>query len=162
MLEWLSISLARGAGHSAHQTGCVGLQLIPETVIEERQLWTLAVNRNQHLLGRSMIVLRRDCTAVVDVEDHEWVNLKHELRRLVGAVTALFSPDQLNYAFLMNVDAQVHLHVIPWYASARRWRGLVFEDVHWGSAFGDEQQVLDSDALTALAGQVRDQLQSAP
>ena len=109
-----------------------------------------------------MIVLRRDCTAVVDVQDQEWANLKHELRRLVGALTALFNPDQLNYAFLMNVDAQVHLHVIPRYATACHWRGLVFEDVHWGSAFGDEQRVLDSDALTALAGQVRDQLQSAP
>ena len=140
----------------------MGLQLLPETVIEERQLWTLAVNRNQNLLGRSMIVLRRDCTAVVDVQDHEWANLGHELRRLVGALAALFNPDQLNYAFLMNVDAQVHLHVIPRYATARRWRDLVFEDVHCGIAFGHEQQVLDSDALTALTGQVRDELRTAP
>lgn len=109
-----------------------------------------------------MVVLRRDCTAVIDVQDHEWANLRHELRRLVGALTALFNPDQMNYAFLMNVDAQVHLHVIPRYATARRWRDLVFEDVHWGSAFGHEQQVLDSDALTALAGQVRDELRTAP
>lgn len=103
-----------------------------------------------------MIVIRRDCTAVVDVQDDEWANLRHELRRLVGALTALFNPVQLNYAFRMNVDAQVHLHVIPRYATACHWRGLVFADVHWRSAFGDEQRVLDSDALTALAGQVRD------
>ena len=69
-----------------HQTGRVGLQLIPETAIEERQLWTLAVNRDQNLLGRSMIGLRRDCAAVVDVQDHEWANLKHELRRLMGEI----------------------------------------------------------------------------
>ena len=36
----------------AHQTGRVGLQLTPATVIEERELWTLAVNRNQNLLGK--------------------------------------------------------------------------------------------------------------
>lgn len=140
------------------QTQRVGLQIIPETVIEEREFWTLAVNRNQNLLGKSILVLRRDCTAVVDVQDHEWVNLRHELRRLVGALTALFNPDQVNYAFLMNLDAQVHLHVIPRYASARQWRDLLFEDAHWGSAFGHEQHVVDSDVLAALASQVRDAL----
>jgi diadenosine tetraphosphate (Ap4A) HIT family hydrolase len=144
----------------AQQTGRVGLPLISETVIEEGQLWTLAVNQNQHLLGKSIIMLRRDCTAVVDVQDHEWANLQDEMRRLVGAIKVLFNPDQLNYAFLMNVDAQVHLHVIPRYAGARHWRDLVFEDVHWGSVFGQEQRILDSDALAALASEVRDQLQN--
>ena len=109
-----------------------------------------------------MIVLRRACTDVVDVQDHEWANLEHEFRRLAGALTTLFHPDQVNDAFLMNVDAQVHLHVLPRYATARHWRDLVFEDVHWGSAFGRERQVLDSDALAALAGQIRKELRTVP
>lgn len=140
----------------------MGLQLSPESVIEEGELWTLAVNRNQNLLGKSMIVLRRECAEVADVQDHEWADLRYELRRLAGALSALFMPDQVNYAFLMNVDAQVHLHVIPRYASARQWRDLVFEDVHWGSAFGHEQQVLDLDALTTLADSIRGELRTAP
>jgi diadenosine tetraphosphate (Ap4A) HIT family hydrolase len=99
----------------------VSLRLLPESVIEERPSWTLAVNRNQDLLGKTMLVLRRHCTTVIDVGPDEWALLREELRRVVPALDRLFHPDQFNFAFLMNLDAQVHLHVIPRYASSRRW-----------------------------------------
>ena len=134
------------------------LPLMPETIIEERPLWTLAVNRNQDLLGKTMVVLRRPCTAVVDLDAEEWRSLHAELRRLVPALTEVFSPDQLNFAFLMNLDAQVHLHVIPRYASPRTWGGLQFEDPHWGSAFGHEQRLLEPGLLRALSDAVKQAL----
>lgn len=95
------------------------------------------------------------------MHDHGWTSLQHEIRRLVSALTALFEPDQVNFAFLMNVGDQVHLHVIPRYATRRHWHGLVFEDPHWGDAFGSEQRVLDESALSALALRVRQTLRSA-
>ena len=137
----------------------MGLDLMPETVVEERGQWTLAINRNQDLLGKTMLVLRRDCTAVTEIEPDEWAALHRELRRLVPALKALFTPDQFNFAFLMNLDAQVHLHVVPRYATPRRWRELEFEDRHWGSAFGHEVQVLSAGDLGALANDVRHALQ---
>ena len=138
------------------------LDLLPETVIEERPRWTIALNRNQDLLGKTMVVLRRPCTAVVDMDVDEWASLHGELRRLVPVLTALFTPDQVNFAFLMNLDAQVHLHVIPRYASPRTWGGLEFQDAHWGSAFGHEQRVLETDDLRALADTVRRALVDQP
>lgn len=73
------------------------LELIPEeTVIEEGDVWSLAVNRNQDLLGKTMVVLRRPCTAVTDVEPDEWTALQHELRRVVPALHTCFRPDQFN------------------------------------------------------------------
>jgi hypothetical protein len=45
----------------------VTLGLVPESVIEERPSWTLAVNRNQALLGKTMLVLRRRCETVIDI-----------------------------------------------------------------------------------------------
>jgi diadenosine tetraphosphate (Ap4A) HIT family hydrolase len=135
------------------------LELIPETVIEERPPWTLAVNRNQDLLGKTILALRRRCTAVIQLESGEWSSLHQELQRLVPALERLFEPDQFNFAFLMNVDAQVHLHVIPRYASPRRWHDQEFSDVHWGSAFGHEQRVVDPAVLQSLAIEIRTQLQ---
>jgi diadenosine tetraphosphate (Ap4A) HIT family hydrolase len=55
----------------------------------------------------------------------------------------------------MNVDAQVHLHVIPRYATTREWNGTDFRDVHWGVAAGHEQRVLDTSALRLLAAEIR-------
>jgi diadenosine tetraphosphate (Ap4A) HIT family hydrolase len=136
----------------------MALDLLPETVIEERPLWRLAVNRNQDPLGKSMLVLRRDCQAVVELLPDEWHSLHSELKRLVPALQRSFEPDQFNFAFLMNLDAQVHLHVIPRYAQRRGWREEEFTDAHWGSAFGHEQRVLSPELLSALALEIRDQL----
>lgn len=129
-----------------------------ESVIEERPSWTLAVNRNQDLLGKTMLVLRRRCTAVIDIAPDEWALLREELRRLVPALDRLFHPDQFNFAFLMNVDAQIHLHVVPRYASSRRWQGRNFTDEHWGEAFGREQRLLPLAELQRLAREIRAQL----
>jgi len=115
------------------------LSLSPETVIEEGTCWTLAVNRNQDLLGKTMLVLQRTCDSVINIESNEWSLLRFELHRLVPALERLFQPDQFNFAFLMNLDAQVYLHVIPRYASPRLWHAREFTDSNWGSAFGHEQ-----------------------
>ena len=134
------------------------LSLLPESVIEERPSWTLAVNRNQDLLGKAMVVLRRHGTTVIDIAPQEWALLRDELRRLVPALDRLFHPDQFNFAFLMNLDSQVHIHVVPRYASSRRWRERIFTDEHWGEAFGREQRPLPPAELQLLADEIRAQL----
>jgi diadenosine tetraphosphate (Ap4A) HIT family hydrolase len=114
-----------------------------------------AVNRNQDLMGKTMLVLRRPCTTVIDIAPDEWALLRNELRRLVPALDRLFHPDQFNFAFLMNLDSQVHLHVVPRYASSRRWHDRTFADDHWGAAFGREQPPLPPAELQLLADEIR-------
>ena len=46
---------------------------------------------------------------MIDITPDEWASLRDELRRLVPALERLFQPDQFKFAFLMNLDAQVHL-----------------------------------------------------
>jgi diadenosine tetraphosphate (Ap4A) HIT family hydrolase len=138
----------------------VGVGLLPETVIEERAVWTLAVNRNQNLLGKCMVVLRRPCTAVTDLEAEEWAALRDDLQRLVPALERLFRPDRFNHAFLMNEEAWVHLHVVPRYAGPRTWRGHRFTDEHWGRVFGGEPRILPPGELELLAQEIREQLRA--
>lgn len=137
-----------------------GLALLPETVIQRGAIWTMAVNRNQDLLGKTMLVLERPCSAVTDLHPSEWADLHAELRELVSALTRRFRPDQFNFAFLMNQDAQVHLHVIPRYRSQRTWQGRIFEDPNWGSAAGQEERRLPLDALAELAQEISAELRS--
>jgi diadenosine tetraphosphate (Ap4A) HIT family hydrolase len=132
--------------------------LIPETVVRSGAVWTVAVNLNQDLLGKTMLVLDRPATAVVDLSPGEWAQLHAELRELVPALERLFSPDQINLAFLMNQVAQVHLHVVPRYRSPRSWAGLDFTDPHWGSVFGPEQRPLPRELLARLAAEIRAEL----
>ncbi len=134
------------------------LVLTPETVVRPGAVWTVAVNLNQDLLGKTMLVLGRPATAVTDLSSGEWAQLHVELKDLVPALGRLFSPDQVNLAFLMNQDAHVHLHVIPRYRFPRTWAGLVFTDAHWGRSFGPEQRRLPRELLAQLAAEIRAEL----
>ncbi len=130
----------------------------PGDGIRRGAVWTLAVNRNQNLLGKTMIVLERACSAVTDLDPSEWTDLHAELRQLVPALTRRFAPDQFNFAFLMNQDTQVHLHVIPRYRIQRTWQGWIFDDPNWGIAAGHEQRHLPLDALAGLAQEISAEL----
>jgi diadenosine tetraphosphate (Ap4A) HIT family hydrolase len=126
-----------------------------ETVVEDGPTWTIAVNINQNLLGKTVVVLNRPCQSVTDLTLAEWTDLYTQIKRIRVALDLLFEPDLCNYAFLMNVDRQVHLHVIPRYESVRQWSGQQFEDPHGGEVFGTEQRVLEPTELEGLRDEIR-------
>jgi diadenosine tetraphosphate (Ap4A) HIT family hydrolase len=136
----------------------MSLTLTPASIVSVGGLWTAAVNRNQNLLGKTMLVCRRPVVTVAALSADEWQDLHRQIGRLTGALDALFRPDQYNHAFLMNVDAQVHLHVVPRYRQARVWQGRTFTDPHFGTLFGTEQEPLDEAQLVILAAEIRDRL----
>jgi diadenosine tetraphosphate (Ap4A) HIT family hydrolase len=138
--------------------GHVSIELLRESVIRHGRFWTVAVNRNQNLLGKVMLVARREVHAVTDLDRDEWTDLHQEIRQTCAALDSLFQPDQYNHAFLMNLDAQVHLHVVPRYRGVRQWDGKTFDDPHPGALFGTEQRVLEGDELARLAAAIRGRL----
>src|SRR3954454_22481651 len=105
-----------------------GIRLAPDTIIERGSLWTLALNRNQNLIGKVMLVLNRPLEQVILLQDDEWADLRRQMRRVTIALATTFQPDHFNYSFLQNQDRQVHLHVIPRYAASRAFAGEQFED----------------------------------
>jgi diadenosine tetraphosphate (Ap4A) HIT family hydrolase len=130
---------------------CDGL----EHVVERGALWTLALNRNQNLLGKSMLVLNRHVESVAGLTPEEWGDLHRRTVRATGALDTLFAPDLYNLAFLMNQDAHVHLHVVPRYAAPREWGGETYDDPHYGGLFGTEQRPAPEPTLRLLAEELR-------
>jgi diadenosine tetraphosphate (Ap4A) HIT family hydrolase len=128
------------------------------TEIEKGGLWALGLNRNQSLLGKLMIFLERPCTTVSEVTPEEWTELHDHIRRTRVALDSLFEPDQYNYAFLMNEDAQVHMHVVPRYRSPRSWEGITVTDRNFGSLHEVTNINLPGESLTRLAEAIRTQL----
>jgi diadenosine tetraphosphate (Ap4A) HIT family hydrolase len=100
-------------------------------IVRESARWRIAVNRNQNLLGKLFIALRRHEESVADLTPAEWTELRDELRWAIGRLTAAFRPDHFNCAFLQNQDRHVHLHVIPRYASLRTCADTEFTDPDW-------------------------------
>jgi diadenosine tetraphosphate (Ap4A) HIT family hydrolase len=97
-------------------------------VIRESGLWLTVINRNQDLLGKMFIVLRRHEEDAVALTVEEWAELRKEVRWVTARVREAFAPDHFNYSFLMNHDPHVHLHVIPRYVGTRELAGLLFTD----------------------------------
>jgi diadenosine tetraphosphate (Ap4A) HIT family hydrolase len=136
----------------------VSLTVAPETLIEAGSLWTLALNRNQNLVGKTILVANRHVESVTELEPGEWLDLHHQMSRVRTALDGLFHPEQYNYAFLMNADAQVHLHIVPRYSTERGWGGHTFADPHFGALFGPEQRILPPAELLELAAAIRARL----
>ena len=103
---------------------CTGLT----NIILESEYLRLALNRNQNLLGKCILVLRRHCEAVADLTPDEWADLQPQVKHATERLIRAFAPDHFNYAFLQNQDRHVHLHVIPRYGAERTFAGLVFAD----------------------------------
>jgi diadenosine tetraphosphate (Ap4A) HIT family hydrolase len=127
-------------------------------VVERGELWSLAINRNQDLLGKSMLALNRHCERVSELTTEEWADLHPCIVRVTAALDGLFAPDLYNFAFLMNFDAHVHLHIIPRYGSPREWRGETYSDPHYGSLFGTEERLATEELLDVLVGAMKGRL----
>lgn len=97
-------------------------------LIAEGDHWKVILNRNQNLLGKLMLVLRRHIEQVSDLTPEEWTELHLQLRRATQVLRAVFNPDHFNYVFLQNQDRHVHLHVVPRYSADRSFGGLTFQD----------------------------------
>ncbi|HEY7020962.1 MAG TPA: hypothetical protein VH349_07590 [Ktedonobacterales bacterium] len=133
------------------------ITLAPETIIECGSLWTIALNRNQNLLGKVMLVLNRPLEQVILLREDEWADLHQQMRRVTLALTAAFQPDHFNYAFLQNQDRQVHLHVIPRYAASHSFVGETFADPDYPDHYRvpAAPRILSREQLVALAETIR-------
>lgn len=115
---------------------CLGEFQTP--VIREAVHWRTFINRNQNLLGKTVIALKRHEEDVALITEDEWRELHDEVRWAVERVRAAFDPDHFNFSFLMNMDHHAHLHVVPRYVETRELAGVVFSDDDYPSAYQQE------------------------
>ena len=120
-------------------------------VLEETAHWRVALNLNQNLLGKTIVVLTRHEEDATALTADEWDALRTVVARHVACLRAAFAPDHVNYAFLQNQDRHVHLHVIPRYASPRVVAGQTFEDPDWPDHYDPaRQRLVDPRTLDAI------------
>lgn len=139
-----------------------GIMLEPATIIEQGIFWTLALNRNQNLLGKIMLLANRPVEEVTALTLDEWCALHFQIRRATTALIIAFQPNHFNYAFLQNQDKQVHLHVIPRYATMRTFDGLTFSDPDYPHHYAvpSPQRIVDTDHVAKLRDLLRAALPS--
>jgi diadenosine tetraphosphate (Ap4A) HIT family hydrolase len=117
------------------QTSTCNLCTITDSIIARGDLWTMALNRNQKLLGRCYFALNRHTLDFTTLTDDETLALQDWFQRAKAALDILFSPDHYNYVALMNVEPHVHAHIIPRYKGMRQFEEHTFIDSNFGGNF---------------------------
>jgi diadenosine tetraphosphate (Ap4A) HIT family hydrolase len=131
----------------------------PRFAVAAGQHWTLFLNRDQNLLGRCYLRLNRPETDALNLDAAELMELWALARRVRDALSARWEPDHFNYAFLMNVDRQVHFHVIPRYKARREFAGGSFADPTFGAHYTvAPDRHLDEAAYDAIIAALRQRL----
>jgi diadenosine tetraphosphate (Ap4A) HIT family hydrolase len=128
-----------------------------EPLLNECEWWRVVLNREQSLLGKSMIVLPRHAELLSELEPNEWASLQMVAVQTTNAIRNAFAVDHFNYAFLQNVDRHIHLHVIPRYGSVWEFAGLTFHDDRYGDHYEvpTQPRFVASAELNAVADAVR-------
>lgn len=107
---------------------CVLCQPLEADEVYLTDYWRVVVNYNQSKLGKCMVCLKRHDEDICNLSEEEICDLWAIIRTLKVVLISCFQPDHFNYAFLMNQDAHVHLHVIPRYRGTRAFAGVEFQD----------------------------------
>ncbi len=107
---------------------CVLCQPLETYEVCSFQHWRVVVNYNQNKLGKCMVCLNRHDEDICNLRPDEIGELWEVIRKVKTALLSCFQPDHFNYAFLMNKDAHVHLHVIPRYRRTHIFSEIEFQD----------------------------------
>lgn len=111
-----------------------------ENSIFETEYWTITLNASdQTYLGRSFIVLKRNCGDLAEVTDAELLDFKKIVGRFQDAARKAFNVTMFNWTCMMNSayqnnppDPWVHWHVRPRYDHEVEFAGMKFEDTEFG------------------------------
>lgn len=131
----------------------------PRYLVVDTGTWAVCLNRNQDLLGRCYLLLRRPETDALALSDAELAALWALARRVRAALTDLWEPDHFNYAMLMNVDPQVHFHIVPRYRGKREFAGGTFVDPAFGGHYTlSPERHLEPGGVAAVRDALRSRL----
>lgn len=103
----------------------------PDTVIHQFQHWSVLLRPAQLTLGALVLVAHEPVHTFSALSAPSFVELQVVTGQIELALKKAFQYDKLNYLMLMMVDPDVHFHVIPRYAQAKQFGGMVFGDAGW-------------------------------
>jgi diadenosine tetraphosphate (Ap4A) HIT family hydrolase len=107
--------------------------------IFETDHWKVILLEEQRLLGRSVVVLKRPCGDVAELDMQEIADLFMVMRKMQFLIAKTFGARMFNWACNMNnayqedpPKPQMHWHCLPRYDRSVSFAGEIFEDANFG------------------------------
>ena len=103
----------------------------PATIVRRYEHWQVQARPVQATLGSLALIARSDARAFSALPGEAFAELGAVVGDIEAVLAGRFAYDRLNYLMLMMVDKEAHFHVIPRYASPRRFAEVEFTDPGW-------------------------------
>ena len=118
--------------------------------------WIVLLRPKQATLGALVIAAKGPATALPDLPEEAFLELRTVTRRVERALDEAFAFDRMNYLMLMMVDPHVHFHALPRYAQKRVFADTTFTDPGWpGPPKIDSAPALTEEILALIRDQLR-------
>jgi diadenosine tetraphosphate (Ap4A) HIT family hydrolase len=103
----------------------------PASLIREYGHWAVALRAHQATLGALVLIAKSDARSFAALPAGAFAEMGTVAKDIEAGLAAFRPYQKINYLMFMMVDPQVHFHVLPRYARAEEFGGLVFEDRGW-------------------------------
>jgi len=136
--------------------------------IIETPYWEVILMDKQLYLGRSVVVLKRPCGDMAELNQEEILDFFDLVRKLESALRQTFGATMFNWGCLMN-DAyretlpkpQVHWHFRPRYDHAVQFAGQTFADPNFGHHYlrgPEDEATASAELLNLIATEIKKNL----
>lgn len=123
--------------------------------IFETPFWLIKINKDdQTYLGRSLVVLKRECDDLAKITTEELLDFRNVVKKYQNALIKSFGATMFNWSCLMNnayqntpPDPQVHWHIRPRYSKTIEFENESYEDKVFGHHYARNTERAVSEEL---------------
>jgi len=127
-------------------------------LIKEYKHWKLLVRNVNTTLGNCLAITKRHMERFSDITEEEMQEFARLIKDVEGSLKKSFSYDKINYLMLMMRDKHTHFHILPRYASLRKFAGLEWKDEDWPKKPGDFKESVPQEVLNKVKEEIIDNL----
>ena len=114
----------------------------------ESSYWDIYLADRQDYIGRCIIVLKRHCGSLSQLESAEWIELKSIIEAIETIMQEVLGADLCNWSCLMNdfykndtPNPHLHIHVRPRCRNPITVGGKLFYDREFGHHYDNQKSI---------------------
>lgn len=131
-------------------------------LIFETEHWLIYLAPSQRFLGTCVVVLKRYCGNLSQLNSEEWADFIEIVEKLEAALNKMFSPNLFNWSCFMNSahrsdppNPEVHWHFIPRYKNKVEFEGFIFRDPDFGYIPQPIERKIPEDIMEKIVDEIK-------
>lgn len=138
-------------------------------LLSDTKHWTVYLADEQDYIGRCVIVLKRHCGSLPELNDDEWMELFLLIKKYEKCIRTVFNAEHCNWSCLMNSFYKlpepcphIHIHVRPRYKNPVVINGNTYLDNNFGHHYssGGTEQMCGKEDIQTIYGLLKKRLNS--